>query len=44
MSKRKARMPGAARTGIGLLVMGGIISGVGQYYQRDVVALYGLGT
>ena len=42
MSKRKSRMPGAARTGIGLLVMGGIISGVGQYYQRDVVALYGL--
>lgn len=42
MSKRKPKMPGAARTGIGLLVMGGIISGIGQYYQRDAVALYGL--
>lgn len=36
------RMPGPARTGIGLLVVGGVVSGLGQYYQRDAVALYGL--
>lgn len=42
MSKRKTRMPGPARTGIGLLVTGGIISAIGQFYQRNAVALYGL--
>jgi phage shock protein PspC (stress-responsive transcriptional regulator) len=41
-TKTRMRMPGAARTGIGLLVVGGIVSGLGQYYQRDAMALYGL--
>lgn len=35
-------MPGAARAGIGLLVVGGIVVGLGQYYERDAVSLYGL--
>lgn len=41
-TKTRMRMPGPARTGIGLLVVGGVVSGLGQYYQRDAVALYGL--
>ena len=43
MSKPKIRMPGAARAGVGLLIAGGIIVGLGQYYDRGAVSLYGLG-
>lgn len=42
MSKPKIRMPGAARAGIGLLIMGGIVVGLGTYYDRGAVSLYGL--
>lgn len=35
-------MPGAARAGIGLLVMGGIIVAFGSYFERDALSLYGL--
>ena len=35
-------MPGAARAGIGLLIMGAIIVGLGQYLERDALSLYGL--
>jgi hypothetical protein len=35
-------MPGAARAGIGLLVMGGIVIGIGQYLDRGAFSLYGL--
>ena len=36
------RMPGAARAGIGLLVMGAILVGLGSYLGREAVSLYGL--
>jgi hypothetical protein len=35
-------MPGAARAGVGLLIMGGIVVGLGTYYDRGAVSLYGL--
>lgn len=35
-------MPGAARVGIGLLILGAIVVGLGQYYERDAFSLYGL--
>ncbi|HEX9677357.1 hypothetical protein [Nitrososphaera sp.] len=42
MSKPKMRMPGAARAGVGLLVVGGLIVGIGTYMDRGVMSLYGL--
>lgn len=42
MSKPKIRMPGAARAGIGLLVVGGILVGVGTVADRGALSLYGL--
>ncbi len=42
MSKPKIRMPGAARAGVGLLITGGIVVGLGTYYDRGAVSLYGL--
>lgn len=42
MSKPKIRMPGAARAGIGLLVVGGILVGVGTVTDRGALSLYGL--
>jgi hypothetical protein len=42
LSKPKIRMPGAARAGIGLLVVGGIIVGVGTVTDRGALSLYGL--
>ena len=41
-SKKKIQMPGAARAGIGLLIAGALVVGLGQYFQRDSVSLYGL--
>ena len=41
-SKKKIAMPGAARIGIAILVVGGIIVGLGQYYERGAYSLYGL--
>ena len=35
-------MPGPARAGIGLLIMGAIIVGLGQYMDRGALSLYGL--
>lgn len=35
-------MPGAARAGIGLLITGAIVVGLGQYFERDAISLYGL--
>lgn len=43
MSKPKIQMPGAARIGIALLVVGGLIVGLGTYYDIGGVSLYGLG-
>ena len=42
MSKPKIHMPGGARAGIGLLIMGGIIVGLGEYFDRGAWSLYGL--
>lgn len=36
------QMPGSARAGIGLLIMGAILVGLGQYWERGALALYGL--
>jgi hypothetical protein len=41
-SKKKIQMPGAARAGIGLLIVGALVVGLGQYWQRDALSLYGL--
>ena len=41
-SKKKIQMPGAARAGIGLLITGAIVVGLGQYFERDSISLYGL--
>ena len=35
-------MPGPARAGIGLLIIGAIIVGLGQYMNRGAFSLYGL--
>ena len=47
MSKKKAdknkiRMPGAARAGISLLIMGALLVGFGQYFERGALSLYGV--
>ena len=42
MSKPKIRMPSGARAGIGLLILGGIIVGLGEYFDRGAWSLYGL--
>ena len=39
--KKKMQMPGPARAGIGLLIMGALLVGLGQYWEREVVSLYG---
>jgi uncharacterized membrane-anchored protein len=40
--KKKVQMPGAARAGISLLIMGAILVGFGQYFERDALSLYGV--
>lgn len=40
--KKKVQMPGPARAGIGLLILGAIIVGFGQYTDRGAFSLYGL--
>ena len=37
-------MPAGARAGIGLLIMGGIIVGLGQYFERGAWSLFGVAT
>ncbi len=41
-TKKKVHMPGPARAGIGLLIIGAIIVGLGQYMNRGAFSLYGL--
>ena len=41
-NKKKIQMPGAARTGIGLLIMGALLVGFGQYLERGALSLYGV--
>ena len=40
--KKKMQMPGIARIGIGLLILGALLVGLGQYWERGAVSLYGL--
>ncbi|HEX5186636.1 MAG TPA: hypothetical protein VFV86_07070 [Nitrososphaeraceae archaeon] len=40
--KQKREMPGAARAGIAILVLGAIILGIGYYQEREALSLYGL--
>lgn len=35
-------MPGPARAGIALLVVGALLVGFGQYYERGALSLYGV--
>jgi hypothetical protein len=39
--KKKILMPGSARAGIGLLLLGAIIVGLGQYMNRGALSFYG---
>jgi hypothetical protein len=40
--KKKVQMPGSARAGIGLLIMGALLVGFGQYLERGALSLYGV--
>jgi membrane-bound ClpP family serine protease len=39
---KKIRMPGSARAGLALLVVGAIFVGIGTYLKRGGFSLYGL--
>jgi hypothetical protein len=39
---RKINIPGSARAGLVLLFMGAIIVGLGSYFDRGAISLYGL--
>lgn len=39
---RKINIPGSARVGLGLLLLGAIIVGLGSYFDRGALSLYGL--
>ncbi|MFZ0328244.1 MAG: SpoVA/SpoVAEb family sporulation membrane protein [Nitrososphaeraceae archaeon] len=41
-NKKMKRMPGTARMGLTLLLIGAILVGVGTYANRGAVSLYGL--
>jgi hypothetical protein len=41
-ARKKVDMPGAARAGIGLLILGAILVGLGSYLERGSVSFYGL--
>lgn len=36
------RMPGSARAGLGLLIMGALLVGVGSFIEREAISLYGI--
>ena len=40
--KKKKEMPGSARAGIAILVLGAILLGIGYYQERGALSLYGL--
>lgn len=42
MSKKKMRMSGFARIGIGLLMIGALLAAFGQYSEREAVAVFGV--
>jgi hypothetical protein len=39
---RKISIPGSARAGLVLLLMGALIVGLGSYFDRGALSLYGL--
>jgi uncharacterized membrane protein YedE/YeeE len=39
---KKVQMPGAARAGISLLIVGALLVGFGQYLERGALSLYGV--
>lgn len=39
---RKINIPGSARAGLVLLLLGAIIVGLGSYFDRGALSLYGL--
>jgi uncharacterized membrane protein YedE/YeeE len=41
-SNKKPRMSSFTRLGIALLVVGALIVGIGTYYDRGAISLYGL--
>jgi hypothetical protein len=42
LSKRKVRMTGFTRIGIGLLLIGALLAALGQYNGREAVAIFGV--
>jgi len=40
--KKNIQMPGSARVGIGLLIMGALLVAFGQYLERGALSLYGV--
>ncbi len=40
--KKRMQMPGAARAGISLLIMGALLAASGQYLERGALSLYGV--
>jgi hypothetical protein len=38
---KKVQMPGSARAGISLLILGAIIAAIGQYTNRGAFSIYG---
>jgi uncharacterized membrane protein YedE/YeeE len=41
-NKKKVQMPGTARAGISLLIVGALLVGFGQYLERGALSLYGV--
>ncbi|MDW0314959.1 MAG: hypothetical protein QN716_06255 [Nitrososphaeraceae archaeon] len=39
---RKVNIPGSARTGLVLLLLGALLVGIGSYFDRGALSLYGL--
>jgi uncharacterized protein YjeT (DUF2065 family) len=42
LSKKKVRISGFARIGIGLLIIGALLAASGQYAGREAVAIFGV--
>ena len=41
-NKKRVQMPGTARAGISLLIVGALLVGFGQYLERGALSLYGV--
>jgi hypothetical protein len=42
LSKKKPRMSGFVRIGIGLLLIGALVAAIGQYNGREALAIFGV--